>query len=309
MYRIVSCVFFAALIIVGEGPASDQSRAAGGTFTGDGVRSVRLLARYGESYPAWLRLRASGDVGGVVSARLDARLLTEMGRYAEADSVLARTALRGEDAFRHHLQRARLNHLAGRLDRACEHLSATDSLEGGSFTAYRDYLAVKIHLEREDVAAARTVGARALQAGVPVPLQDEFEELMVHVYTASGEPSLALEGIRALNSRGRSSQMRARLFHAEYELYSAQGQANEARRVAMEMLTRYPRYEATSAVVDEMLSTVPVGAIQTSDLLSIAVDLQGPDLPRPYHEKAGAEFTTVVDTGTTVTRTFGVLTS
>ena len=43
-----------------------------------------------------------------------------------------------------------------------------------------------------------------------------------------------------------------------------------------------------------------------SDLLSIAVDLQGPDLPRPFHEKAGAEFTTVVDTGTTVTRTFGV---
>lgn len=43
-----------------------------------------------------------------------------------------------------------------------------------------------------------------------------------------------------------------------------------------------------------------------SDILSIAVDLQGPDLPRPFHEKAGAKFTTVVDTGTTVTRTFGV---
>ena len=43
-----------------------------------------------------------------------------------------------------------------------------------------------------------------------------------------------------------------------------------------------------------------------SDILSIAVDLQGPDLPRPFHEKAGAEFTTVVDAGTTVTRTFGV---
>ncbi|MBT3942413.1 MAG: hypothetical protein HOC77_00440 [Chloroflexi bacterium] len=43
-----------------------------------------------------------------------------------------------------------------------------------------------------------------------------------------------------------------------------------------------------------------------SDVLSIAVDLQGPDLPRPFHDKAGAEFTTVVDAGTTVTRTFGV---
>jgi hypothetical protein len=43
-----------------------------------------------------------------------------------------------------------------------------------------------------------------------------------------------------------------------------------------------------------------------SDILSIAVDLQGPDLPRPFHEKADAEFTTVVDAGTVVTRTFGV---
>jgi hypothetical protein len=43
-----------------------------------------------------------------------------------------------------------------------------------------------------------------------------------------------------------------------------------------------------------------------SDILSIAVDLQGPDLPRPFHEKAGAKFITVVDAGTIVTRTFGV---
>ena len=43
-----------------------------------------------------------------------------------------------------------------------------------------------------------------------------------------------------------------------------------------------------------------------SDILSIAVDLQGPELPRPFHDKARAEFTTVVDAGTIVTRTFGV---
>lgn len=43
-----------------------------------------------------------------------------------------------------------------------------------------------------------------------------------------------------------------------------------------------------------------------SDILSIAVDLQGPELPRPFHDKAGAQFTTVVDTRTIVTRTFGV---
>lgn len=43
-----------------------------------------------------------------------------------------------------------------------------------------------------------------------------------------------------------------------------------------------------------------------SDILSIAIDLQGPEFPRPFHDKARAEFTTVVDAGTVVTRTFGV---
>ena len=43
-----------------------------------------------------------------------------------------------------------------------------------------------------------------------------------------------------------------------------------------------------------------------SDILSIAIDLQGPEFPRPFHDKARAEFTTVVDAGTIVTKTFGV---
>ena len=43
-----------------------------------------------------------------------------------------------------------------------------------------------------------------------------------------------------------------------------------------------------------------------SDILSIAIDLQGPEFPRPFHAKARAQFTTVVDAGTIVTRTFGV---
>ncbi len=34
-----------------------------------------------------------------------------------------------------------------------------------------------------------------------------------------------------------------------------------------------------------------------ADLLSVAVDLQGPERPRLYHQQAGAEFVTVVDDG------------
>ena len=40
-------------------------------------------------------------------------------------------------------------------------------------------------------------------------------------------------------------------------------------------------------------------------MLSVAVDLQGPDLPRPYHEMAAAEFVTVVDEENVLARLFG----
>ena len=42
-----------------------------------------------------------------------------------------------------------------------------------------------------------------------------------------------------------------------------------------------------------------------ADLLSVAVDLQGPELPRIYHEEAAAEFVTVVDEENVLARQFG----
>jgi len=42
-----------------------------------------------------------------------------------------------------------------------------------------------------------------------------------------------------------------------------------------------------------------------TELLSIAVDLRGPDKARPYHEAAGAEFTTIVDEENALARVFG----
>ncbi len=42
-----------------------------------------------------------------------------------------------------------------------------------------------------------------------------------------------------------------------------------------------------------------------TELLSIAVDLQGPDKARPYHEAAVAEFTTIVDEDNALARVFG----
>lgn len=47
--------------------------------------------------------------------------------------------------------------------------------------------------------------------------------------------------------------------------------------------------------------------IRTSaaDLLSVAVDLQGPEKARPFHEAAGARFTTVVDETNRLSELFG----
>ena len=44
---------------------------------------------------------------------------------------------------------------------------------------------------------------------------------------------------------------------------------------------------------------------QNAEILSIAVDLQGPEKSRPYHEQAGAKFTTVVDEENSLARVFG----
>lgn len=42
-----------------------------------------------------------------------------------------------------------------------------------------------------------------------------------------------------------------------------------------------------------------------AEVLSIAVDLQGPEKTRPYHDQAGAEFVTVVDEENSLARIFG----
>ena len=44
---------------------------------------------------------------------------------------------------------------------------------------------------------------------------------------------------------------------------------------------------------------------KNGDILSVAVDLQGPEKSRPYHEQAGAEFVTVVDEENSLARIFG----
>ena len=44
---------------------------------------------------------------------------------------------------------------------------------------------------------------------------------------------------------------------------------------------------------------------KNADILSVAVDLQGPEKARPYHEQAGAEFVTVVDEENSLARVFG----
>ena len=44
---------------------------------------------------------------------------------------------------------------------------------------------------------------------------------------------------------------------------------------------------------------------KNTDILSVAVDLQGPGKARPYHEQAGAEFVTVVDEENSLARVFG----
>ena len=89
-----------------------------------GFASARLLAGYGEARRAQTLTPRPGPGGASTSelVQFEARLLTELGEYELADSLIASHVPLGDDAeiFRFYLRRANLNLLAGRYSRSLE---------------------------------------------------------------------------------------------------------------------------------------------------------------------------------------------
>ena len=175
---------------------------------GDPWSSARLLALFGEDSRAYEMLcaRSMGEVSDLHAEQFEARLLTQMGMYERADSVLAlRTHITSaRAAYLHWLRRARLSALTGSYERALEFIGRLDGLEDAVFEPYRDLVAVDalLHVQRPMDACDRAL--RRMSKGVPSCLTADFERLLLDGYVNGGRLADALAFIG--NTRRQSAE-------------------------------------------------------------------------------------------------------
>lgn len=267
-YLAVAAVVMATL---GSSTRAVRADAASENVT---VDRARLLARYGETHAAWSVAR-SAPPGQDALFRLDVRLLTELGRYEEADSLLShRTPMVVQgDVVRHYLQRARLNYLAGRYRAAANMIAEIDSLESDLYAGYRDYVGMEIALALELPAVAVERGERARARGMDDALSGLVDEALMEAYQRAGRPDDALELSRTLIRSTRSSGQRQRLYRVQYELLTAAGRSDAAREVALRVVRINARAADAREVCADVLARNAPGDLSSAELLTYAAHL------------------------------------
>ena len=167
--------------------------------------SARLLAHFGENTRAYeiLRRRPSKSVLDLQIERFEARLLTEIGLYRRADSLLALQPYvdDGRAYYLHYLQRARLNIMVGGYERSLAFLRLLDGLDYPALEPYRDLLTVEALLRTGRPNEACDAAEKRLSEGIPLSLTPAFEQRLLEGYLNSGEHADALEFIRILKAK------------------------------------------------------------------------------------------------------------
>ncbi|HEX5133013.1 MAG TPA: lytic transglycosylase domain-containing protein [Candidatus Krumholzibacteria bacterium] len=268
---LVAAIFFAAALRV-PAPHATRNPALPEVHENDAVRRARLLDRHGEPGLAWesLRAGAAGD-----NPQLAVRLLTELGRFPEADSLLAGmppALLSGEQsAFFHQIHRARLNYEAGRFATALEILDAEDIAAAAgadpALAAYRSYLLARVHLARSEPEAAQEALVAARAGTPPQALVGLIDEERVAVSRALGRAQEALAAAgdaveSAENSRARRAMMLTRYelawecgddaaaIRAARQLFDGARGSEEAGRCAADLLQRTGSEAPPSVLLD-----------------------------------------------------------
>jgi soluble lytic murein transglycosylase len=242
---------------------------------------AELLARHGETHAAWSVTRGVPP-GQEALFRMDVRLLTELGRYEEADSLLAHRSplLVQSDAVRHYLQRARLNYLAGRYDAAADMIAAIDSIDSDVYAGYRDYVGMEIDLALEHPQAAVVRGERALARGMDAALARLVDAALMEAYQRAGRSDDALELSRSLIRSTRSSRERQHLYRVQYELLTAEDRGDAARDAALKVVRIDSRSGDAREVSADVLARNAPGALSSNELLTYAAHLTAlGDLP------------------------------
>ncbi len=233
---------------------------------------ARVLAREGEIAAAHELFARSSFDRDLDDLFFEVRLLAEMKRFDDADSLLARFTplVDDHDVYLHHLQRAALNFHAGRHHRTLRALAAIATLNDPDFDGYRDYMAMRAYMETQQPSEAVRVGETGRERGLPAALQSDFEEVLVAAYQSAGDETSAIDMTHALQKKARGWRQKARLLRTEYELYAAVQNLDAARRVASKLVIHYPRFVETRAIADEIMANVKPGDMSVDELATYA---------------------------------------
>jgi soluble lytic murein transglycosylase len=240
---------------------------------GDAWTAARLFAEFGEHSRALgslSRLPASSSTTEK-AVRLRARLLSESGSFAEADSTLDRVSSARDPRVRYldALHRARLRVLLGDFQAA---IGLDGVLESGvypEFEPYRDLLAVESLLAAgRDEEACRRARQR-LARGLPASMSPRFEMRFLDALVSAGRARDALGLIEALKTMKSRGSTLAPAILREVEVRCLMEDSLGAVRAAVEYVASHPPTEASRAV-EEILVRIPPERIEAGALLDFA---------------------------------------
>jgi len=243
----------------------------------DPVQNAKLLAHFGETKLSYdvLRHRSEDDGTDNNSVRLEARLMIEMGRAAKADSILASQTLPNNPSefYKLCLRRARLNLLAGDLDRALSFVAMIDTLSFPAFDPYRDYVAVECLVLAKRYEEAVAVGEERLALGVPSSLTPGFEEWLLEAYIGSESYERALQFIDLVRERRSQSSSVASILIREVELRFETGDSIGAVDRAVELLHDRRTRKQARTVAEMVIERVAIDSLSDDALLDIGATL------------------------------------
>lgn len=249
------------------------------SFEASGLSQAALLATYGETRKALQMIGESPSEAAqeLEQRNFEVRLLNELERYDEADSLLALSAPMADEreTFLHCLKRARLNFLAGRYEKVLQHLAAVDSAPCHSFGAYRNLLLVRTYHQLGDLEAAKHIGEACLAEtggveAVPAAIRSDFEVALVDVYEAMGRTDESRELLTKIVPRTRGRSERFELVKRLYDLEVASGNLDRARNTALRIAREFSRQKLAEEVTANVLSWSTPGELTNEELCAHA---------------------------------------
>ena len=273
-----SAVAFLAACAIASPPrlslAKSRENAKRERSSEQAVRRATLLASYGEPGLAWDALRSAGPTRNEKDDAVAARLLTELHRYAQAESLLARHKAPKDDSAApwYHLQRARLSVEAGQAARALATLSAANVPSTDPLAAYLDYVRARAHAQMGDRAAAMQALDRARAGVMPEALAPLVDCERVRVLRALGRSDEALRALDDAIAHAVDRDERRALVAARYRLAQEAGDADAVDSSALRLFDDYGAFaEAETCALDltrPLASGGSANAISTRLLLA-----------------------------------------